>query len=372
MKIFKVRYLVFSILLVIVTLSNVCVQIYTWDWDTHEWLVDKALKYVPSDWKTLFTSYKQEIINGSTAPDRIFHDYENHVYHPDTGWGGAPAIATKWYRWFVGNLTNENYEKAFFAAGVLLHYVSDVCNPLHTDTSTEESTMHSDYENDVGTHLFEISISVEKLDNVYSGNVSDYVKSLASISNSYYDSLVSSYLEENGWNSETVKNITEICLNLAVKAVASVWVGAIKEIETLIPEIHLHLYVLSPRNGSVVSGIFTLSIKVNDTLLETAKLTVKIDGNVLEEYNATEVDVGIVNITIDSRDLTNGQHVITIIIEDDYGNSKTAQVTVYVQNEEPWLYRVLREIDWKVVAPIVILNVFLLFVLLRVVRKRVS
>jgi len=369
MKIIKVQYMVFSILL-IATLSNICVKVYTWDWDTHKWLVDQALNHVPSDWKTLFINYKQEIIDGCTAPDRIFHDWENHVYHPNTGWGGAPATVAKWYSWFVGNLTNENYEEAFFAAGVLSHYVSDVCNPLHTDSSDEESTMHSDYEYDVGEHLFEISISVEKLDNVYSRNVSNYVKSLAVISNSYYDSLVSSYLEEGGWDSETVRNITEICLNLAVKAVASVWVGAIKEVETSIPEIHLHLYVLNPKNGSVVSGIFTLSIKVNDTSLETVKLTVKIDGNILKEYNETVVNVGIINITINSRDLTNGQHVITIIVEDDYGNSKTAQVTVYVRNEEPWLHKVLKEIDWKVAAPIIVLNVFLLLILLWVVRKR--
>lgn len=158
------------------------------------------------------------------APDQVFHDSYNHVYHPTTGYGGAPKAAQRWYGYLVGNLSATNYEAAAYSAGVISHYVADVANPLHTDSSDAEDAIHSKYETEVTQHLSQITVSVVELDTIV--DVSAYVVSIAESSHGYYWALVNNYTQ-SGWNTD-VDYITETCLSMAVKATASLWNSAIQ------------------------------------------------------------------------------------------------------------------------------------------------
>ena len=204
-----------------------------WTGDTHIWLSAKSVTYLPRDWQNLaFNLYSADLNNGTTAPDRVFRDFYNHVYHPRTGYGGAPKAITKWYGYFKGNLTLGNWKTSVYCAGVLAHYAEDIANPLHTDTSDAEEEIHSKYETDAYNHLSIINIAITDLDQVT--NVTAYAISIATTVNPSYWNLVNNYTTY-GWNQH-VAQITQASMNLAVKTVASIWITAIKETGAQIPE----------------------------------------------------------------------------------------------------------------------------------------
>jgi hypothetical protein len=187
---------------------------------------------MPAAWVTgAFGPYTEALMNGTRAPDRIYRDFSNHVYDPSSGKGGAPRKVKQWYGWYVSNLTNGNWSVAMYSAGTLSHYLDDIANPMHTGTSEQEETVHSRYENDVNEHLNEFTVSVT-LELV--NDPEAYAITVATFSHQYYDNLVSEYSSSRWTNN--VQSITQICLNEAVKAVASIWKQGIVDSGIQIPE----------------------------------------------------------------------------------------------------------------------------------------
>jgi len=94
-------------------------------------------------WQRLFLSFADRYMEGAKAPDDIFKDFKNHVLHPRDGyWGGAPAMAEKWYGALVAALASEDWSEAAWCAGVLSHYVTDPLHPFHTGQSPAENDIH--------------------------------------------------------------------------------------------------------------------------------------------------------------------------------------------------------------------------------------
>jgi len=212
-------------------------RVEAWAGETHVWIATKAVAYLPRDWRDLgFNLYPSDLADGATVPDnRGFWDYNSwyHWYHPSQDRGKAPDGVLRWYNYLLGNLTVREWKIAVFNAGVMSHYISDVANPMHTDEKSQETdTVHSNYEGDVNAHLSQMAITVAQLDSP--SDVKQYIINIAWTSNQYYDALVITYAS-SGWHLQ-VAQITQTCLNLAVKAVASLWMKAIDESGAVIPE----------------------------------------------------------------------------------------------------------------------------------------
>ena len=101
---------------------------------------------VPSadDWRRAFLAHADVYALGAAAPDTDFKDFKNHVLYPRDGfWGGAPDKAVIWYRNFVAALKRREMETATYCAGVLSHYVADVCDPFNTQWSDAGGGLHA-------------------------------------------------------------------------------------------------------------------------------------------------------------------------------------------------------------------------------------
>jgi hypothetical protein len=114
---------------------------------THHKLALDALTQLrasdPERWQRLFLSFADRYMEGAKAPDDVFKDFKNHVLHPrDSYWGGAPAMAEKWYGALVAALASEDWSEAAWCAGVLSHYVTDPLHPFHTGQSPAENDIH--------------------------------------------------------------------------------------------------------------------------------------------------------------------------------------------------------------------------------------
>jgi len=114
---------------------------------THHRLAMDALRYLKSldsdQWCRLFLAEIEQYTDGSKAPDKKFRDFRNHVLHVgDNYWGGAVPAAELWYGRLVECLTNQEWRRAVYCAGVLTHYITDPFMPLHTGQTEDEAAVH--------------------------------------------------------------------------------------------------------------------------------------------------------------------------------------------------------------------------------------
>jgi len=126
---------------------------------THHKLALDALRHLQCDeaaqWTDLIISQHAAYLEGAKAPDDDFKDFKNHVLHvKENFWGGAVSSTEHWYGQFIDHLRSSEWKDAAYAAGVLSHYYSDVCDPLHTDASRgERPWIHRRFERPVARLL---------------------------------------------------------------------------------------------------------------------------------------------------------------------------------------------------------------------------
>jgi len=146
----------------------------------------------------------------------------------------------RWYRYFVNNQTAGNMREAVFSAGVMAHYIIDISNPLNTNQSLAEESIHAGYKSYVERDLPYFQITFSEPDNI--NNASAYLIALAYTSQIYYSSLIEGFTpianEPYRWSGETYR-ITSICLNAAVRAVVSLWLTAIEKGYSAMTEFNL-------------------------------------------------------------------------------------------------------------------------------------
>ena len=122
--------------------------VYAWKCKgTHHKLAVDALRLLQGQqakrWQDLFLVNFDQYLVGSKAPDDDFKDFRNHVLHVSDGcWGGAITAAEQWYQRTLEALRQERWTEAVYSAGVLSHYVTDPCMPLHTGQSAAENNIH--------------------------------------------------------------------------------------------------------------------------------------------------------------------------------------------------------------------------------------
>ncbi len=212
----------------------------SWHIKTQLWILRIAYSRLPKQIQDVWQYYPVELAEGVAYP--ITHSWNStlHFYHPHTNWGGALNETLKWYRYFVDNQTAGKMREAVFSAGVMAHYVIDISNPLNTNQSKAEESIHTGYKSHVERDQPYFQIAVFEPDNVK--NVTAYIIALAYSSQAYYSNLIESFTpianEPYGWSGETHR-ITSICLNVAVRAVVSLWLTAIEKGYLVMPEFDL-------------------------------------------------------------------------------------------------------------------------------------
>ncbi|MHA1203704.1 MAG: zinc dependent phospholipase C family protein [Candidatus Heimdallarchaeaceae archaeon] len=161
----KKNFAIFVILLVISSGAMFLMstnQVNGWGLSTHQFIVREASNIVPDDWKEAFTYYLPEIVSGSTYPDQVLQDWENHLYYPISGENNAPWHINNTIYGIKSNITNnEDWETIFWLLGIVSHYISDINIPVHTD---EYWDGHPAYEKDINNHLNELNITIYSFD----------------------------------------------------------------------------------------------------------------------------------------------------------------------------------------------------------------
>ncbi|MHA2425649.1 MAG: zinc dependent phospholipase C family protein, partial [Candidatus Thorarchaeota archaeon] len=192
-----------------------------WGLTTHMFIVSEAADAVSdSGWAEAFAYYLPELMAGSTTPDQAWQDWDNHLYYPDTGEGSAPTAAQTWFDYAKANFTAGEWEKGFFAAGVMSHYFADPCIPIHTG---DPFPGHAGYESDINANLsiLELTTPTETL----ISNVSQEVVNCATLAAPYYDDIVAAYPDNDtrALDNPTILAITEECLSRALNGTLSLY-----------------------------------------------------------------------------------------------------------------------------------------------------
>ncbi|MGY5878766.1 MAG: zinc dependent phospholipase C family protein [Candidatus Thorarchaeota archaeon] len=193
-----------------------------WGHATHYKIVNEAVDNISNaSWADVFDYYTEDLLSGCVAPDVLWQDWDNHLYYPKNGSGNAPASASIWYDFARANFTAENWEDGFFAAGVMTHYFTDPCIPVHTD---DYWPGHDAYEDDINYNLGDLVLTSPSESIV--NNVSQLVVDNATYSNQYYDIIYEAYPTDTSEaidSNSTVKTLTEECLSMAIDGVVSLF-----------------------------------------------------------------------------------------------------------------------------------------------------
>jgi len=208
-----------------------------WNIKAQLWILNTAYRRLPKEIQDVWQYYPIELADGVAYPIKHSWNSTLHFYHPHTDLGGALNETLRWYRYFVDNQTAGNMREAVFSAGVMAHYIIDISNPLNTNQSLAEESIHAGYTSYVERDIPYFQVTISEPDNVK--NVSAYLISLAYSSQTYYSSLIERFTpvanEPYRWSGE-VYRITSVCLSAAVRAVVSVWLTAVEKGYLVMPE----------------------------------------------------------------------------------------------------------------------------------------
>ncbi|UCE09773.1 MAG: zinc dependent phospholipase C family protein [Candidatus Thorarchaeota archaeon] len=217
---------ILTILLVSVIPAGILLPMATpasaWGLTTHMFIVGETADYISNlSWADAYDFYIPEVLSGSTAPDSAWQDWSNHLYYPIDGTHTAPSAAKTWFDYARDNFTSANWEDGFFAFGVLSHYVTDTCNPIHTYLNW---TGHPAYEGDVNANLATLALSTPS--EVIVTNASQLVVDNAVFVNQYYNIIVDAYPYSESTaiqTNATIRSITETCISRALNSTLSLF-----------------------------------------------------------------------------------------------------------------------------------------------------
>ena len=194
---------------------------------THDWVLYQAngiAKTAGAGW--LDWGVAQPVTDD---PDTVLHDSYHHVYDV-TGdpYGDAPDRVTMLYGQVVSELRDGDRAAASRDFGLLSHYYSDICNPLHTDQTPREESVHSSYETAVQGYTDapgEHGAWIVGRRRVRVADAAGYTRATAAGSHAYYTELVKDYAAD-GTRSARVMAITQTSLDRAVNGLADLLVSA--------------------------------------------------------------------------------------------------------------------------------------------------
>ena len=280
--------------------------VHGWGLITHQTIVIESMKTVDPSWETAFDYYAPEVIGGSTYPDQVLQDWDNHLYYPVSGEHNAPWKVTEMVDEIRAFALDEEWGNVFFFLGIISHYTADINIPVHT---YENWNGHSAYETDINYSLDILNITAYDFGVIT--NTTEFIIDCATHAYTYYWTIRDAYptgaeTDIISTNS-TIKAITEEQLGRAVGAVNAVWNYTLSTITapeiTEAPDLAKVLIDRAHDNDYAVDDLLS---SFYDTL----------DRDVLqvlynyEEFNTTSlagVDLVVITATYNGYDFTAGE-----------------------------------------------------------------
>ena len=186
---------------------------------THDWVLDQALQAVGEQADWVRTRVALRATDDPDCKDGLDHASGSwwHVYDRwGDEWGGADEATRVWFKRVENRLANGNERGASRALGIMSHFIADVANPMHTDSSKREDRVHSSYESAVDRRIF------GNYDFGYNGQdparPGPKTRAVARNAHRYYWDLVRAY-DNHSYNAK-VHRITKRQLNRAANALA--------------------------------------------------------------------------------------------------------------------------------------------------------
>ena len=194
---------------------------------THDWILERAVKAVAEEIPWLRLRVALRATDDPDVRDGIDHASGTwwHVWDEwGATYGGAPEAARVWARRAQRRHDAGRDRAASRAVGILAHIVGDVAQPMHTDSSEREDSVHSAYEVAVDGRS-------ERGDGIYSfrfdglDRARPYSKAVAVARRAhlFYWDLIRGY-DAHGYNRR-VHRITKRQLNRAANALADLLAG---------------------------------------------------------------------------------------------------------------------------------------------------
>jgi hypothetical protein len=213
---------------------------HSWDWGTHHFITQNAVKLMPSSLSWFFDNYSGVIDNYCIMPDvwrseglengyAHYYDYENsleeHILNPSLG--VLPWTVQDNFNMIVQALKENDWSQAALLMGVIAHYIEDASMPLHATTNYNPNGNHVRYESKVDSEVILDNVKVDvpgfvpyKIDNIFNSMMQLLQDSYA------HTDVLSFYLQYNTlWNDE-IKTITENRINTDIPLLANVWYNA--------------------------------------------------------------------------------------------------------------------------------------------------
>lgn len=185
---------------------------------THDRILKKAIEAGADDASWVRVRHALRATDDPDCKDGIDHASGTwwHVYDRwGDEWGGADEAASVWFRRTKRRLEAGRERAASRALGIMSHFVADVANPMHTDSSNREDRVHSSYESAVDRRIGDYLFSYDGRDDA---KPAVRTRSVARRAHEFYRELVRAY-DRHGYNAK-VHRITKRQLKRAANAIA--------------------------------------------------------------------------------------------------------------------------------------------------------
>jgi Zinc dependent phospholipase C. len=185
---------------------------------THDWILGKAINAAGNKASWVKVGVALRATDDPDCKDGIDHASGTwwHVYDRwGSEWGGADEAAAVWFKRTKKRLANGKNKAASRALGYLAHFVGDVAQPMHTDSSDKEDGVHSSFESAVDSRTGDYGFRYDGRDMAKAGAT---IRKLARQAHKKYWALVNAY-DAHGYNSK-VHRITTRQLKRAANAMA--------------------------------------------------------------------------------------------------------------------------------------------------------
>jgi hypothetical protein len=163
-------------------------SLFSWTGKIHTYIGEIVYSSLPPVWQDLLD--KGEFLSGCVAPDKREYGYIfkwKHVYHPRTSFGDLPQGCEELYKQSLSLLKTGKKKQGSFLLGGLVHYISDICIPLHTEQDVwETEDVHREIEKNAEDLVLGIKYQPKE---VKFANVFSFAVSLANDSYKDYDRL---------------------------------------------------------------------------------------------------------------------------------------------------------------------------------------
>lgn len=239
---------------------------FPWYSNTHEVMADTALAAMPEFVQQMVGLHKGFFVLGVVAPDKLYKDSVNHVYHVSAAHSGqgfvgyAHSKVAKKLKLLQGMLSHADdlrldkqaarflqgiamrpCQLIAFEMGVLSHYICDVTQPFHTDQIKQwegrlfdEKLCHMSFEADVRDKGLErLRAESEMTAPAKIKDPAAFAISVAEASSGHYSTVVQAYYAGPGKligkradRLQATWPIAQECFNRAIWATASLWMAA--------------------------------------------------------------------------------------------------------------------------------------------------